>query len=32
MLEDNEICRLEVLNLFSMCGVGGAFEQSKEVI
>jgi len=32
MLEDTEVRRLEDANLFSMCGVDGAFEQSREVI
>lgn len=32
MLEDTEVHRLEDVNLFSMCGVDGAFEQSREVI
>ena len=32
MLEDTEVRRLEDVNLFSMCGVDGASEQSREVI
>lgn len=27
-----EVCRLQVLDLLTICGVGNAFEQSGEVI